>query len=464
MYPQKSVSATKWTRNLIVVACAVFGSALPASISASDDPAARPPIALASIETSEVTKLMASDAGEGDLFGISVARSGDTLIVGAVWDSHPGLYHSGSAYIFQRDPEGDTWSEVAKLVAADAATNDHFGWAVAISGDFVVVGARFSNPSGMNRAGSAYIFGRDHNGDDAWGQVAKLTASDATIGDEFGASVAISGDTVVVGATLENHGGAAYIFERNQPETDTWGQATKLAADDTVWGDEFGTSAAIDEDTIVVGAPFDKHPGFRETGSAYIFMRDEDGDEAWGQLLKLTAADISAGDAFGVSAAIDDDTVVVGATGYAGESAYVFDRDWDGVDAWGQVAKLTASDAASNDDFGYSLAIDDDTVVVGALYDGLSGMANEGSAYIFTRNEGGTNAWGEAAKLTASDAADEDRFGISVAVGNNLVFVGANGDDHSGLTSAGSVYLFQITTDSIFSDGFESGDTTGWIP
>ena len=468
MYPQKSVSATRWTRSLIVVACAIFGSAIPSSISAVDAPDAGPAISVALMETSEPTKLIAEDPGEKSLFGFSVAIDDDTAIIGAVWDEHSGLYHPGAAYIFRRDQGGSNgWGQVVKLTAPAAESSDHFGWSVAIDGETAVVGARYSNPFGFFEAGSAFLFMRDEGGVDAWGQAAELTPSDAEAGDEFGNSVAIDGETAVVGSVWDDHSGfyhpgSVYIYMQDQGGENEWGQVSKLTAEDADTSDEFGTSVAIIGDTIVVVALLDDHPGLFNSGSAYIFKRDPEETGVWAQVAKITASDAEAGDRFGASVSISGDTVVVGVAEYAGESAYVFERNFGGPEAWGQVAKLTASDAASHDDFGYSVAIDGDTIVVGAQREGPSGKGNAGAAYLFTSNEGGTGAWTEVAKLTAYDADEEDRFGISVAIRNNLVLVGANGDDHSDLTGAGSAYLFQITTDAIFSDGFECGDTTMW--
>ena len=479
---QRTAVPMGWMQTLAVAGCVVLGTAMPNPVSGHDAGSSLRGIqkgayfsdavslAIESLATSEIAKLVASDASEKDLFGSSVAIDGDTVVIGTIWDSDSASVHAGSAYIFMRDQGGtDAWGQVAKLTASDAAGWDYFGWSVAISGDTVVVGARYNSLSGLNESGAAYIFTRNQGGADAWGQVAKLTASDAASYDDFGYSVAISGDTVVVGAVRDDHpgmynAGSAYVFMRDQGGADAWGEMLKITASDAEPGDEFGTSVAIHGDTVVVGALLDDHPGMLEAGSAYIFMRNQGGANTWGQVAKITASDGEAGDEFGVSVAVDVDTAVVGVAGYAGERAYVFERDSGGTDAWGQVAKLTASDASSNDDFGFSVAVNQDIVVVGAKFGGPSGTANAGSAYIFMRNEGGANAWGEAAKLTASDGADEDRFGISVAVDGEIAVIGANGDDYSDMTSAGSVYIFGLTHSSIpiFTDGFESSDTTEW--
>jgi hypothetical protein len=405
------------------------------------------PLTFAPLLTGQVAKLTASDAAGDDEFGWSVASSGDTAVVGAYLDGDAGSA-SGSAYVFERNRDGtDAWGQVAKLTALDAASNDNFGYAVAISGDTVVVGA-YLDDDGGGGSGSAYVFERNQGGADAWGQVAKLTASDAAGGDQFGNAVTISDDTVVVGAYLDDDGGgssgSAYVFERNQGGADAWGQVAKLTASDAAGGDWFGQAVAISDDTVVVGAMLDNDGG-SASGSAYIFERNQGGADAWGQVAKLTASDAAAFDNFGNTVAVSGDTVVVGANGDddggdASGSAYIFERNQGGADAWGQVAKLIASDAAADDQFGRSVAISVDTIAVGARWDDDNGSAS-GLAYIFERNQGGADVWGQVAKLIASDAAAGDEFGTAVAISGDTIVAGARWDDDAG-NASGSAYTF----------------------
>jgi hypothetical protein len=425
------------------------------------------PVTAEELETTEIKKLIAPDAEWSDFFGTSVAISGDTVVVGAIFDDDLGTIRAGSASVFVRDHESvDAWGRQKKLVGNDTTSGDYFGCSVAADGDTVVVGARFHSLTGLPEAGAAYVFQRNHGGENAWGQVAKLTAVNPDANASFGSAVAISGDTVVVGAVWDdhdglNHAGSAYIFMRDQGGDDNWGQEAKLTAWDAETRDEFGTSLAVEGETVVVGALLDDHPGMLEAGSAYIFNRDHGGENPWAPVAKITASDGEAGDEFGTSVAINGGFIVVGVAGYAGERAYIFRRE---ADAWDQVARLTASDGASNDDFGYAVDIEGDIVVVGARYGGESGKANAGAAYFFLRNHGGDDAWGEAAKVISSDAESEDRFGISVAIDDTTVVIGANCDDHSGLSNAGSAYLFQLSHSSayVFEDDFESGCTGEW--
>ena len=383
----------------------------------------------------EVRKLLASDAEAGSVFGRSVAINGDTAIVGAASESASG----GAAYILQRGEGGaDNWGEVKKLTASDGEAADIFGGRVAVSGDIAVVGAHGEDAEGSN-AGAAYLFQRDEGGADNWGEVTKLTASDAQPGDNFGISVAVSGDTAIVGAARADNG-AAYVFQRDEGGAGNWGEVKKVIA--VPASDFFGGSVAVAGDTAIVGASQENNA----TGTAYVFERDRGGSDNWGEAKKLLASDGQAADFFGGSVAVSGDSAVVGASFADGPAtqtgaAYVFQRDEGGTDNWGELTKLTASDAQSGDFFG-RVAVDGDTALVGAHTEDAGGD-DAGAAYVFQRDEGGTDNWGELTKLTASDAQADDRFGISVAVAGDTAIVGALWEDAGG-DLAGATYVFDL--------------------
>ena len=392
----------------------------------------------------EVKKLTASDAEQNDSFGSGVAVSGDIAVVGA-FDENAGGPNAGAAYVFRRDEGGaGNWGEVKKLVASDAERDDAFGRSVAVSGDTAVVGAYEEDTGGTN-AGAAYVFQRELGGADNWGQVKKLTASDAHGLAFLGDSVAINGDTAVVGALFEdsggNNAGAAYVFQRNQGGAENWGEVKKLTASDAHPLAGFGGSVAVSGDIAVVGAA-SKVSG----GAAYVFARDQGGASNWGEVRKLTASDAQVSDFFGVSVAVSGDVVVVGALGEdsfgakAG-AAYVYVRDEGGPGNWGEVRKLPTSDLQAFDRFGSSVAVSGDTTFVGASTAG----ANTGAAYVFQRNEGGPDNWGEVKKLLASDIEPGDLFGDSVAVSGGTFLAGAQGEDAEG-KHAGAAYVFEEPT------------------
>ena len=395
-------------------------------------------ITLDPLLTSQVAKLTASDGASEDLFGVSVAISGDTVVVGAYYADVGGNRGQGAAYVFEPNYGGtDNWGQVKKLTASDGAAWDLFGVSVSISGDTIVVGA---NAGGDGRQGAAYVFERSHGGANNWGQVAKLTASDGAAWDYFGGPVAVSGDTVVVGAHQadidgNSEQGAAYVFERNQGGANNWGQVKKLTASDGAAWNYFGLSVSLSGNTVVVGA--------FEANAAYVYERNQGGMDNWGQVKKLTASDGTAGDLFGVSVAISGDTVVVGAdyadVGSNSEqgAAYVYERNHGGADNWGLVKKLVASDGTAEDWFGHAVSLNADTVVVGAT------QAN--AAYVFEHNCGGANNWSQVAKLTASDGAEGDWFGAAVAVGGDTVVAGALWADVGGNRGQGAGYVYKLT-------------------
>jgi hypothetical protein len=255
-------------------------------------------------------------------------------------------------------------------------------------------------------------------------ELAKLTASDGATNDYFGDSVSISGDYAVVGAYGDDSSsGSAYIFRRDGT---SWSQQAKLTASDGNSYDEFGYSVSISGDYAIVGAHFDD-ANLIYSGSAYIFKLD---GTSWSQQAKLTASDGSVNDCFGESVSISGDYAIVGAcgdddNGNSAGSAYIFKRDGEN---WSQQTKLMALDGAAYDSFGISLSISGDYAIVGARGDDDNGDS-AGSAYIFKRDG---ETWSQQAKLTASDGAAEDLFGLSVSISGDYAVVGAKCDDDNG--------------------------------
>ena len=237
-------------------------------------------------------------------------------------------------------------------------------------------------------------------------------------------------------------------------------ERAKLIASDGQSSDRFGSSADVDGDTIVVGANGNDDAG-ESSGSAYVFTRNTAGSltSGWTQRAKLIASDVTAYDNFGSSVSIDGDTLVIGASGlntYRG-AAYVFRRNTPGslTSGWTQVTKLTASDGAANDLFGITLSISGDTVAIGARDDDDNNASNSGSAYIFTRDTSGslTSGWTQRAKLTANDAGGSDKFGESVSIDGDAVVIGAPRDNDLGADS-GSAYIFTRDTSGSLTSGW----------
>ena len=439
----------------------------------------------------EVVKLTGPE-DEDERFGISVSVDGDLAILGARLADDGSTVEAGAAYIHGRNVGGaDNWGLVKKIKASDAEAADYFGWSVSISGNTAVVGAIQEDSKGLN-AGAAYVFERDHGGTDNWGQRAKITASDGSATNrDFGYSVTIDGDTAIISMRQEDsngtNAGAVYVFERDLGGTNSWGERTKITADDGGEGDGLGWSVALHGDTVIVGAPHEDGAA-ADAGAAYVYERDLGGTDSWGQRVKLTPS-YTTGTAmlFGTSVALRSDGAVIGAPGddelgANNGAAYVHERDEGGTNNWGQVKRLTASDAVNSAAYGSSVAIDGDILVIGVPFDVKNPyyLRFVGAAYMYERDRGGVNNWGTVRKITSSDYEPYDSFGKSVAMDGGVVFVGAylegigpapclNIVDCSwrdggpfGKVPNGAVYVFDVSCSSDgdgdgISNSFESG-------
>lgn len=384
-------------------------------------------------DTWEVAKLVTLYRGQHDRLGSAVAIQGDTVFIGAPDDNLDGTA-SGAVYEFRAT--GDTWAETARL--SDGGQGAQFGGAMALAGETLVIGAQATAVSEPNQ-GAVYLFSRT---DDTWTPSEQLIAMDGAESDLFGASVAIAGDTLVVGAPLVDSGedsnqGAAYVFARTPSDWTELGSLTP--ADDDV-GTDFGQSVAIDGNAAVVGAPSTTVDGNEEQGAAHVFTRT---DGTWSEAAMLVASDGMADDRFGGSVAIAGDTLVVGAAladpSRGVGAVYVFTRS---DDSWTEAAKLTVSGESTENFFGPSVALAGNTIVVGVPDADIDGTYRQGVVYIFTRMG---NTWTETAMLTASDGAYADRLGTSVARAGNTLVVGAPGADVWGGPLDGAVYVFTRT-------------------
>jgi len=385
-------------------------------------------------------KLTASDAFTNDRFGFAVSLSGDIALIGADSNDDAGT-DSGSAYIFTRS--GGIWTEQQKLTASDAAGGDNFGISVVLDGDTALIGARTDDDT-FNDSGSAYVFERniaavacvETASVDPWCQQQKLNASDPNAGDYFGIAVALSGDTALVGALFHNDtfndSGSAYVYTRIGS---TWTQQQKLNASDPGLSDYFGVSVALSGDSALVGAYRDDS----EMGSAYVFTRS---GVAWTQQQKLIGAGTGSGDRFGWWVALDGDGALIGASRYTDNilrngSAFLFTRSGG---TWTQTQQFTATDATAQDEYGSGVALDGDTILVGSPFDDDVELSS-GSVYVYTAKNNAR--WRRQAKLLAvkPGGAADDNFGSAVAVSGNTALISARFDDDNG-SNSGSVWVF----------------------
>lgn len=371
------------------------------------------------VDTLESAKISGPGEGAG-LFGRSVATSGDTILVGAPFDSGGDTF-SGSAYVYGFD--GSQWTAEAEFDVAEAG--DAFGFAVALEGSRSVIGAP-THAEAQITSGAVYIF--DFDGQD-WVQQPIVTADDAGEDDKFGSALALDVSQFLVGAPFDDDqasdAGAAYVF---QFDGEAWTQQAKLTASDGGADDNFGgTSVAIDGNVAIVGAPL--HDGnTSDTGAAYVFRFN---GETWTQEAKLTASDAAGGDNFGFSVSVVGATAIVGAPFHdegAVDSGAAYTFRFDG-EIWVPQTKLTAPEAIADDNFGVSIDYDSELILVGAPR-----TPGVGSAYLFL-----SGVWNLLETLVPSDGSAGDDFGSAVAFFGLTSAVGAPFDD-----SAGSAYVFTL--------------------
>lgn len=330
-------------------------------------------------------------AGGGG-FGTAVAISGDTFVAGAFGEDSS----AGAARVFVRS--GGVWTEQQRLIASDRMANDNFGIAVGISGDTIVVGARFSNGGPQPQQGSAYVFERTGG---MWSEQQHLTAPDGGVAEFYGDAVAISGNTLLVGAAAvstevpQQEHGKAYVYFR---AGSSWSLQQELVSGVTLGENLFGSSVSIDANTAVVGALFGN--------VAYVFERT---GATWGSPQPITGG---FGD-FSVSVSVRGDTVVVGArnqkigNNFGQGAAFVFTKE---SGQWSEQQMLIASDGAANDRFGNSVGISGDMIIIGSPFDQVGENEDQGSAYIFSPN-------GPPAITTSPVAVQQGRtvFGANIA-------------------------------------------------
>jgi len=409
----------------------------------------------------QTQKIVADDRASGSSFGISASISSDYAIVGARNDDN----FAGAAYIFKK--ENGTWIQIKKILPSNPISGGKdasFGRSVSISGDYAVVGTRSSIISNTNggttvsaSSGAVYIFKKDEGGVDNWGQVQRIVASDATSLDDFGASISISNDYMVIGAynnrtnvaggDLKNGAGAAYIFKNSNG---TWTEEQKLIPSDRADLDQFGISVSISGLYVIVGA-YQEDEDINGTntldgaGAAYIFLGN--GSGTWTQTQKLVASDRSESLLFGRSVSINGDLIVIGSSARAPKvgSAYIFKRN---IGTWEETKQITTQAIG----FGYPVDISGNYVIIGSEIESYKLGDNTiffgGAVYVHEKDQDGVDNWGEVQRILPSDPAQSDNFGTSVAISGTQAIVGSfNSEDVNGentLQGAGSAYMFGI--------------------
>ena len=380
-------------------------------------------------------RLTASDPGVFESFGYSVAVSGDTTIVGAQWDSELGT-EAGAAYIFR--PEGMMWTEMQKLLGSDQVAGDQFGHSVAIDGSVAMIGSLQHIHPDAPGTGAVYAFRFDPDAS-VWIEEQEVLTATGAWADGFGEVVSLSDDLMLVGARFDDdngaNAGAAFVF-RFDPDTSQWVEEQKLLASNGSGGDFFGSSVAVEGPLAVVGAT--NHQNNNNTGgAAYVFGFDPD-TSVWVQEQILRPSDGAGGTNFGHSVSISGDLILVGARSEGNGAAYVFRLD-PKTSQWEMEQKFVASDPGAIDQFGRSVAIDgapgNETAVIGAW----QGNDSSGAAYIY-RFDSDASEWVEQAQVLPEPNAWTNFFGWSVAIDGATAVIGAHGEDQQ----RGAVYVFDV--------------------
>ncbi|MCW8925178.1 MAG: FG-GAP repeat protein, partial [Xanthomonadales bacterium] len=383
-------------------------------------------------------KLIAVIDQEDRQFGFDVAVDGDTALIGAPKDDHSGETWNGSAYLFARD--GNHWNFTAKLSASNTASTDLFGWSVAIEGGTALIGAPNGDTVSAD-TGAAYIFVKPITGWVSGTETAVLSASDGAVNSAFGSAVALSGDTALVGRP--NNGGIGSVLVFSKPPTG-WKdgtESTQFLASDGNTDDYFGAAVDISGDTAIVGAyGWDPQatPNSNNPGAAYIYVNDG----GWPSTENAILSNVGTSAMAGMSVAISDDTALVGIpyASFAG-AAKIFVKPPGGwVDEGDATAELVPSGEVGGS--GYDVTLAGDVAVVGSIYSYFAGTSS-GSSHIFVKPASGWADMTDTSKLIGSDTVTDDMFGYSIAISGDTILTGVP-DADSGDTDSGAAYFYRF--------------------
>ena len=387
----------------------------------------------------ENIKLLASDGAESDSFGHSNAISNGVIAVGAYIENQLGSF-AGATYLF--DTAGN---ELTKLLAKDGDAWHQFGIALDIDNGIVAIGANGYRDTTPYAIGAVYLFDADPLSPNFGNQIAKLTADDPAATTRFATAVSIKDGIVAVGAPWADgdsfNTGAVYIFDADPLSPNFGNQLAKLTANDGENRDRFGISVAIGNGIIAIGSNEDDHPGaLQNVGSVYLFDQI-----THNQIAKILPDDPLVFDEFGNALAIDNGILAVGASKKDDEeigsdvgAVYLFD-----LDTRNQLIKLTPFDGELIYLFGATVALDNNTVAVGATFGINENGFNSGAAYTYNADPLSEEFGTLIAKFTASDGNSYDFFGNALDVDNGILTIGADGNDDLG-TSSGSAYIFNM--------------------
>jgi len=392
--------------------------------------------------------LLASDRASNDEFGSAIDVDGAIAVIGAP-ENDEAAFNAGAAYVYEFD--GQAWMERQKLLASDAHENLQFGFSVSVHGDLILVGAFGYGEGAQSSRGAVYVFRR--NGE-VWVEQETIVAGDWARWAQFGQSIAFDGEWLLVGAPQDDDrgefAGSAYLYRYTDGN---WLLQQKLLADDGTDLDQFGRDVDLAGDALALSAIGDDDLGDR-SGAVYVFRYDGD---SWTQEAKLLANDGAAGAVFGRSISIDDQTIAIGASddeaGASAGAVYVFSHDGN---QWNQVSKLFASDAQEGAVFGSAVDLVGTQLLIGAERFDQEGFG-DGKAYLFEFDQ----KWMET-KSFLPDVDDRTRqFGDPVLLSNGLAFIGD--EEYNDNWSTGAAYVFDVSCPGGNADLLDLDVTTGAI-
>lgn len=377
-------------------------------------------------------------------FGASLALSQGLLMVG-----EPGYQNNeGRVRMFAVNEGGSAnWGELPAIAVGDPQEGDRFGAAVAAGERWLYIGA--PGRSHGSPTGAVFTFDRLRVDIPGTPLNSVLLLPMAHVGDEFGFAIACSHHTLVAGAPgatsefgIPDTGRHAVFVHQSSG----WAALGGPQGSNANTGDLLGTSVAADRDFMVVGAPGDTVGGLASAGSVHLYQRSPLSSTGWIYVKMLFAGDTQIGASFGASVDVWGDTIVVGAPGWDGRGAvYVFQRNQGGADNWGQRKRVDLAAVAAGDEFGASVSIRDDILAVGSPGDNIPGLTDVGTVYVFGRHQGGTSNWGFLDDFRETVPASFDFFGQAVDVSDGRIAVGAPLADDRG-NASGAAYIYSRIT------------------
>ena len=390
-------------------------------------------------------------------YGYTVTISGDYAAVQASGQSNPSVSlvsNAGAVYVLHFI--AGNWSQVKVIYSPHQTASGFFGLSLALTNDYLVIGSQ--DKSGSSTA--AYLYGKNEGGANQWGFLKEFTLPTSLNNNIIGTQVAISGQNIIIGNPSEPNAagktlaGSVSIYNENQGGTKKWGLVNKFTNSGAATGDVLGTAVSISGDYAVASA-FGENTS---TGAAYVYKRNSETAQ-WTQIKKLTSSTPIQSEFFGNSVSLNGEYVVVGAYGdgrdgqgtnaqFNAGSAYIFSKGKNGADNWGLIKKITASDRSAGDMFANSVSISGNYVVAGAPAEGVGAEDYFGAAYIFKKDQGGTDSWGEVQKLTGTTRSLYDQFGNSVSISGGKIITASPLEDftanNTSRADAGVAYIIGI--------------------